>query len=802
MRSFYLVILCSLFISPFIQAQKTKFNQDWLFKVDTSNDWDETALAQKEWRKLNVPHDWSIELEFDETSPSGARGAALRGGLGLYQKHFQLNEKDREKLIFIQFDGIYMNSTVKINGHSLGHRPNGYISFEYDMTPFLKFDGSDNVLEVSVENKQPNSRWYSGSGIYRNVWLDKRPKVHIRNWGTFIQTTEIKSNSAQIQIDTELFSVAPQKSMLQTEIFDPNGVLIQTKTQNLDEFFGAQNQLQQFNIQHPKLWSIEKPNLYVAVHKIILQNEIVQTYETVFGIRSFRFDAQTGFYLNDQPMKIVGVNMHHDLGALGAAINVSAMKRQLKILKAAGFNGLRTAHNPPAPELLDLCDQMGFIVMDETFDVWRENKENTDFNYHLYFDQWMESDLRAHIQRDRNHPSVFIWSIGNEIPEQSSAGNYGKEMTAKMVEIVKSMDRSRVVSAGMNYADNRNQMYQSDALDVIGVNYNHLQWADLGTNLFPSSKPFLLTENVSAIASRGEYHLPSSEIRRWSGFSKTNPGGSPDFTCSAYENCSVPWGSTNEEALKILWAHPFLSGMYIWTGFDYLGEPTPYSFPARSSYFGVVDMAGFPKDSYYLYQSLLSDQKMLHILPHWNWTEGEKVDVHVYFNQADVVELYLNHRFIGQKSKESDDLFVRFDGIEFQAGTLEAISKKNHKIVMQKEVKTAGEAYKIRLELEDEKLSAHSGELGFVKVSIVDQDGNLVPNAHPLLHFEVKGNGEIKALDNGHQTDLTSFANKTSRRAYNGLALAIIQATDEKGEIELIVHADGLKSGKLKIQIQ
>lgn len=800
-----LVVVLSICCYQLSVAQKVKFNDDWMFKVDTSNSLNEKALEQKKWRSVTLPHDWSIELPFDVHSPSGNRGAAVRGGLGMYQKKFVLNNTDKDKRIFIVFDGVYMNSTVWINGVKLGTRPFGYISFEYELTPHLKFNQEENILTVRVENKQPNSRWYSGSGIYRNVWLDTRGKAHVKNWGTYVKTTSIENNRAELELQTEVSveGIASANLRLNTTVYTKEGKQIVSLDKKLTSSLKETNITipQKFIINNPQRWSLENPYMYKVVNKVFDNKKEIHTYETSFGIRDFYFHQQKGFFLNGEYIKIIGACMHHDLGALGAAVNTRAMERQLQKLKSMGINGIRTAHNPPAPELLDLCDSMGFIVMNETFDVWTWDKENTPYNYNLYFNEWHQKDLTDHVLRDRNHPSVFMWSIGNEIPEQRTGKNndtIGRTITRNLVNIIKKLD-DRPVTAGLNNTENTNNMYLSGALDILGVNYHHWQWKDLGTELFPGNKPYLLAENTSALATRGSYDMPSDSIRRWAGIRDITQKGNPDYTMSAYENASAPWSSTNEEALKLFLKYPYLSGMYLWTGFDYLGEPTPYPFPARSSYFGILDMAGFPKDSYYLYKSIFTKENVLHILPHWNWTPGQIIDVHVYFNNADEVELFLNNRSLGKKSKQGDDLFVRFNGVTFEPGTLKAVSKKNGKIVMQTLKHTAGEAHKIEAKVDRAIINADGDDLAFVEISLLDKDGNIVPLADNLLHFNISGEGSIRALDNGYQADLEPYSNKKYRKAFHGKALAIIQSTKAKGKISLQISSPALVSDTVEI---
>lgn len=798
-----ILLLMALGFSGFAQSEGIKFNDNWQFKLSPSNTPDDQELEKAQWRSVQLPHDWSIELNFDENSPSGNRGASLRGGTALYRKYFTLEKADKTKNIFIDFDGVYMNSTVWINGQKLGTRPFGYISFRYELTPFLKFGGEKNELLVRVENQQPNSRWYSGSGIYRNVWLVKTGKVHVDHWGTYITTPVVSHESATVKIQTNVRNsmfktVSP---VLKTQIFDPEGKLLKTLSASLSISGSEVKSIEQeLTVDRPQLWSPETPNLYKAVSQVFVDSKKVHEYTTTFGLRYFHFDVEKGFSLNGKPTKIIGVCMHHDLGALGAAVNYRAMERQLEILKKMGINGIRTSHNPAAPEWLDLCDKMGFIVMTETFDVWKAIKENTPFNYNLYFDEWHRRDITDHVVRDRNHPSVIMWSIGNEIPEQHGGekDSTGRTIARNLVNIVHSLD-SRPVTAGLNYVSLENNLYQSKALDLVGINYHHQEYPNLPT-MFPG-QPLILAESNSALQTRGEYLMPSTQIRRWAGFTKEKNGGTPDLICSSYDNSSAPWASTYEEVLKPILKYPYLSGFYAWTGFDYLGEPTPYPFPARSSYFGIVDMAGFPKDAYYLFQSLFTSETVLHIFPHWNWENGQDIDVWAYYNKADEVELFLNGKSLGTKSKQGDELHVQW-AVKYEPGTLKAVSRKDGKVVAEKTTQTAGAPAQIVLSADRNKIKADGEDLSFVTVTILDKDGIVVPKANNLLQFMLEGDAEIAALDNGLQTDLTPYSNKTSRKAFNGLALAIVKAHKQKSNVKLTVSGEGLQSASVSIAIE
>ncbi|HLG40782.1 MAG TPA: glycoside hydrolase family 2 TIM barrel-domain containing protein, partial [Chitinophagaceae bacterium] len=589
---FFLVIVIGT--SGLVHAQSSstvKFNTGWKFFLGDDVAASSDNYNDGSWRSLNLPHDWSIELPFDSASPTGTGGGALRGGLAWYRKAFTLAETDKLKNVFIDFDGVYRNSEVFINGYSLGKRPNGYISFRYDLTPYLKFGKEKNIIAVKVDNsQQPNSRWYSGSGIYRNVWLVKTGKVYIDHWGTYVTTPSVSSKKAMVKISMDLAGESSQSADIITTIVSKEGKTVSVTTQRSISI-DKKNISQDFTITNPVLWSIENPYLYKAITKIISAGKVTDEHTTTFGIRTYHFDADKGFFLNDKPVKIVGVCNHHDLGCLGTAINTRALERQLEILKGMGINGIRTSHNPPAPELLDLCDKMGFIVMDEAFDMWKRSK--TKYDYSLDFDEWHKKDLTDQILRDRNHSSVFMWSIGNEIMEQWAKEEDAPAVKALITELyntVKNLDNRPIVTAN-NEINPWNRLLQTNVADMIGYNYNHSKWAADSVQKRWGKKPFIVTESVSALQTRGHYDMPSDSIRRWpKRWDVPIENANDDLTCSAYENCSAPWGSTHEETLKPFLKNENISGMYIWTGFDYIGEPTPYQWPARSSYFGIVDL--------------------------------------------------------------------------------------------------------------------------------------------------------------------------------------------------------------------
>lgn len=775
------------------------FNQDWRFHLGDMPDAKDATFDDSQWRQLNLPHDWSVEGAFDEKNPAGTGGGALPGGLGWYRKTFSVPASAKEKLLFIDFDGVYRNSEVWINGHYLGKRPYGYSSFEYELTPFLNFGSEKNVIAVKVDNsQQPNSRWYSGSGIYRNVWLTTIDKVHVDHWGTYVTTPAVSEQSANVAISTRVRNDSPNPApvSLTNIIYDATGREVARAVERNIFAKASQAEVSQtITVPHPALWSDDRPYLYKIVSQLEQNGRTVDRYETPLGIRSFVFDIDKGFLLNGKPVKIRGTCNHHDLGALGAAINPRALERQLEMLKAMGSNGLRTSHNPPAPELLDLADRMGFIVMDEAFDMWKQQK--TKFDYHLDWDEWHRRDLEDMVLRDRNHPSIFIWSIGNEITEQwnenPAAGRIGQELS----DIVRSLDKTRPVTSACNNVSVKNTLITAGGLDLVGTNYQHNKIPEF-QKMFPG-RPIIGTETTSALSTRESYDMPSEVIRRWPArWDQPFKDGNKDYSCSAYDNCSAPWGSTHEETWKIVKKYPFFSGMYIWTGWDYIGEPTPYPWPAISSYFGIIDLAGFPKDSYYMYQSEWTNKTVLHLLPHWNWQPGQDVDVWAYYNNADDVELFLNGKSLGVKRKQGDDLHVQWR-VPFAAGTLRAVSHKNGQVVLTDEVRTALAPARIILSADRRTIRSNGTDLSFVTVKIVDRNGTLVPRADNLVSFGLTGPGFIAGVDNGSEISHESFK-ANHRQAFHGMALAIIQSSGKSGRISLKATSAGLTAASIAIE--
>lgn len=805
--------------------RSANFDEGWKFNLGDSAAYSQPDFNDSSWRSLNLPHDWAIEGDFSKENPSGTGGGALPGGIGWYRKTFTVPGYKEGEKVYIDFDGAYMNTTVYINGHELGTRPYGYASFSYDITPWLK--EGDNVIAVKVDNSdQPNSRWYSGCGIYRHVWLRKLDAIHVAQWGTYVTSSDITPDSATVNIATTVdnTSATDAEVTLTTRVIDPQGKVAATVTASDNIAAGKSATVNQTaRVADPQLWSLDNPALYSVVTDVAVGGKTVDTYQTTTGIRTIEFTADKGFFLNGEQVKINGVCMHHDLGALGAAVNTRAIRRQLEILQEMGVNAYRASHNPPAPEVLALCDSMGILVMDEAFDMWRKRK--TERDYARFFDEWHERDLTDLVTRDRNHPSIIMWSIGNEVLEQwndaaadtlsleeanlilnfghgaDKLAKDGDEMsvnsmlTAKLADIVKQLDPTRPVTAGMNEPNPGNHLIKSGALDVIGLNY-HDEWYDDAEKNYPG-KPLLGSETVSALMTRGYYKNPSDSIiiapKRWD-----IPYEDPSFACSAYDNEHVPWGTTHENSLRRM-KDDRVMGQFIWTGFDYIGEPTPYGWPARSSYFGIVDLAGFPKDVYYMYQSeWRPDKTVLHLFPHWNWTPGQTVDLLAYYNNADEVELFVNGKSQGVRSKGDGEYHVMWR-VPFEPGTIKAVSRKAGKTVAEQVINTAGEPAQIRLTPDRATIAADGNDLSFVTVEILDSDGNLCPTAVNEVTFTVEGAGQNEGVDNGNPISLERFK-ADSRKAMAGKALLIVRNNGKKGDINVKAVSPGLSDATVTLK--
>jgi len=778
----------------------TDFNPDWNFKLGDYPTAIQADFNANDWRALDLPHDWSIEGTFDKDSKTKQAQGFLPAGKGWYRKVFTLPENFSNKSISVEFDGVFKNSEVFINGHSLGIRPNGYISFAYELTPYLHFGTQKNIIAVKVDNDaQPNSRWYTGSGIYRNVRLVVSEKLHVAQWGTYVTTRGITKEKAIVDIDVDVKNGLGINKLfkLVSTILDKNNVEVAKAISDGNIPANSILQVKQnTKIENPILWNTENPYLYKIVTKVYDGSTVVDTYETPLGVRYFNFDAEKGFSLNGKPTKILGVCLHHDNGALGAVENIHAIRRKLTLLKEMGTNAIRMSHNPHSLEMMKLCDEMGFIVQDEFTDVWKKKKVTND--YHKDWDAWHKQDLEDFIKRDRNHPSVMMWSIGNEIREQFDST--GVRITKELAQIVKSLDKTRPVTSALTENEpQKNFIYQSGALDLLGFNYKHADYATFPERF--KGQKIVASESVSAYATRGHYDMPTDSIRFWPKKYGETFDGNPDLTVTAYDNIASYWGTTHEENWKAAKKYDFIAGTFVWTGFDYIGEPDPYPYPARSSYFGIVDLAGFPKDVYYMYQSEWSDKTVLHLLPHWNWKAGQLIDVWAYYNNADEVELFLNGKSLGSKAKKGDELHIAWK-VPFEAGTLKAVSRKAGKIVKETEIHTAGEAAKINLKADKTAIKNDGYDLAYVTVTLQDKDGNALPTADNLINFKVSGGATIVGVDNGYQASLEPFK-ANYRKLYNGKCLVILQSNKKAENIMLeATTAGNISIGTVTIKVE
>ncbi|MDO5525561.1 MAG: glycoside hydrolase family 2 TIM barrel-domain containing protein [Prevotella sp.] len=805
------------------------FDEGWQFTQTDSVKMSWFGYNDKTWRTLDLPHDWAIEGDFMATAPSGASGGALPGGIGWYRKHFNVNKADKGKKLFIDFDGVYMNAKVWINGHELGQRPYGYSSFRYDLTPHLNY-GGDNVVAVRVDNSdQPNSRWYSGCGIYRHVYLVSTDNVHVSHWGTWINAEVQASGAAVFKLDVELDNETgkSKKVTVVNTLLDASGKAVGSSSSAVKLPAGASRKAvsQSMTLKSPQLWSMERPYIYKVRTQVKVGGKVVDEYYTNTGVRSFRFDAEKGFFLNGKNMKINGVCQHHDMGCLGAAVNEDALYRQLKMLRDMGANAIRCSHNPPAPELLNMCDTMGLIVMDESFDMWHRRKTKND--YARFFDKWAERDLTDLVRRDRNHPSILMWSIGNEVLEQWSSADAdnltaeqanlilnaghdastlakdGEELspnsilTRNLCNIIRRLDNTRPITAGCNEPDPGNHLFKSGALDIIGFNYHHEWVKDVPKN-FPG-KPFIFSESVSALQTRDYYMMPSDSVRKapqewWM------PYTDPSFQCSAYDNMHASWSSTHEQTWDVVKHNDFVGGQFIWTGWDYIGEPTPYGFPARSSYFGIIDLAGMPKDVYYMYQGEWTDRQVCHLFPHWNWLDGQQIDLWCYYNNADEVELFINGKSQGVRTKGAHDYHVMWR-VTYEKGEAKVVARKNGKVVATDVRRTAGAPHHIRLTADKTSLAANGKSLSFVNVDIVDADGNVCPWAENLVFFELSGAARLDGVDNGNPASMERFKDNR-RKAFFGRCLAVVRSAKQAGKAVLKARAYGLPDAEIEIEVK
>ena len=832
---FALLLMAAVLVFAQSQMGEEKFDDNWLFaryglqpdgsrKAEPASP-ESVGFDDAGWRHLDLPHDWGIEGPF-RTDLDGYTGKLPWRAIGWYRKHFNIPAADKGKCVYLDFDGAMANAEVWLNGRKAGARPYGYSSFRVDLTPFVRF-GEENVVAVRLNTETFGSRWYPGGGIYRHVRLVKTNPVHVAQWGVFVTTPKVTANEAdalvRVSIDNRRNLDAACNYTVEIFEFKSNDkagkkVASSTKRTLSLPAQGRGSDSVALSVSKPKLWSIETPERYMARITVFEGNRKVDVYEAPFGFRTIEFTHDNGFLLNGKRVQLNGTCNHHDLGPLGAAMNIVALRRQLTILKSFGCNALRTSHNPPAPELLTLADKMGFVVMDETFDTWEHAKKKGD--YASLYKDWHEKDIETLVCRDRNHPSVIMWSTGNEVHEQ-----YYPETgtTAHLTEVVHRFDKTRPATFGASFPSKSAVNGTELQVDVHGMNYAAGVYGGpdfYGEFLNKEGHEKLSgysSESSSTLSSRGEY-FP----RR--------------FHMTSYDLKEPGWGGLPDWEFAALDRYPGICGEFVWTGFDYLGEPTPFNSDesvllnhvagmsadelakqkdelekiakdrptSRSSYFGIVDLAGFPKDRYYLYQSRwLPDLPMVHILPHWNFPDrvGQKTPVFVY-SSGDEVELFLNGKSLGRKQKKQFEYRFKWEDVVYEPGELKAVAYKNGSMWAFETVQTTGEAVKIKLTPDKTVLKSDGEDLIFVRVSFVDKDGREVPTAENPVSCKVSGAGKVIATDNGDPTNLSIFS-ETTRPAFNGLLLAIVKADrNTSGRLVFTAEAPGLEKAEFSIKVK
>jgi beta-galactosidase len=786
---------------------KGETNSESKIAIDDSNKSDNSAESKidfddSKWQLVKVPHDWAIYGPFDKevdkqvvkieqnneqvaTEKTGRTGALPFLGVGWYRTKLNLPEFTNDKQALLTFDGAMSNAEVFVNGQKVGHRPYGYSYFYFDISEYLK-PGEENVIAVRLENQPFSSRWYPGAGLYRKVQVIVKEAVNFKHWGHFITTPYIADEVAKVNIRSQ---VQGDNLTIKTVIKDAQGKTVAEN--NASQRFADEIE-QNIAVHNPKLWSPETPYLYTAELKLY-QGDVLKDSETVrFGIRQISYSAEKGFELNGQITKFKGVCLHHDLGPIGTAINKAALKRQLTILKDLGCNAIRSSHNMPSIEQLELCDEMGFLFLAESFDEWKKPKVKNGYN--LYFDEWAEKDVVDLVRATRNHPCIVMWSAGNEVPDQS--GSEGVKRLKWLQDLFHREDPTRPVTVGMDQVKSVMESGFGAVLDIPGLNYRvHLY--DEAFKRFPQGM-ILGSETASTVSSRGVYKFPVVNVAE----KKYD-----DHQCSSYDLEYCSWSNIPEDDFVLQDDRPWVIGEFVWTGFDYLGEPTPYDnyWPSRSSYFGICDLAGLPKDRYYLYRSRWNrEDATLHVLPHWNWEgrEGQTTPVFVYTNYYSA-ELFINGKSQGIQKKSIYSKLTRYRlmwmDVKYEPGTLKVVAYDYEgKAVAEKTVVTAGKPHHIKLEADRKTITANGEDLCYVTATIVDKQGNPCPVASNRLNFTVKGNGTYRAVCNGDATSLEVFHQPTMK-AFNGKLVVLVQSSTQKGNIELTVTGDGLKKGSIVI---
>ena len=803
------------------------FEKGWKFIRSDHTDFSQPDYDDSRWQSVTVPHDWAIYGPFsiqndrqkvaitqdgqkEAMEHAGRTGGLPFVGVGWYRLDFEVPAFDRSKKATLVFDGAMSHARVYINGKEAGYWPYGYNTFYLDVTPYLNAGGK-NIMAVRLENDVESSRWYPGAGLYRNVHLIVNEDVHIPMWGTQLSTPVVKDDFARVHLNTSLVMPEGKSSSsyrIVTEIKNASGSVVCKGEKPLTDFDG-QTFSQEFVVEKPELWTPDTPYLYTAESKVYEGNIVKDESVTPFGIRSIEIIPNKGFFLNGKKAVFKGVCNHHDLGPLGAAVNDAAIRRQIRILKDMGCNAIRTSHNMPAPELVRACDEMGMMVMAESFDEWKAMKVKNGYRH--VFDEWAVKDLTNLLRHYRNNPSVVMWCIGNEVPEQWD-GNKGPKMSYFLQELCHREDPTRPVTQGMDAPDAVVNNNMAAVMDIAGFNYRPHKYQENYKKL--PQQIVLGSETASTVSSRGVYKFPVT--RQW--MKKYD-----DHQSSSYDVESCSWSNLPEDDFIQHEDLPYCIGEFVWTGFDYLGEPTPYytDWPSHSSLFGIIDLAGLPKDRYYLYRSHWNkEQETLHILPHWNWEgrEGEVTPVFVYTNYPSA-ELFINGKSQGKRTK---DLSVTIDNsadsvsimnlkrqsryrlmwmdTKYEPGTVKVVAyNADGKAVAEKELHTAGKPDHIELVADRNVIKADGKDLSFVTVRVVDRDGNLCPDASHEISFKVKGEGSYRAGANGNAASLESFQ-RPKMKVFSGMMTAIVSSTEQPGKITLEATGKGLKKGTLIIE--
>jgi len=771
--TFLILVACNVPVEQSLSICEN-FDKNWKFTNNTNYTRQNTNQSKPDWESIDLPHDWSIQGDFRADHLSGARGAFLPTGTGWYRKEFTIPEKHNTSIVSIRFDGIYMNSTVWINGHLLGNRPNGYVEIKYELTPFLNYGDQKNILEVKVDNSaQPNSRWYTGSGIYRHVWLEYTGKVHFTRWGVQVTTPEVSKQKSVISLKSSVKNEdqGTEELTLKTQIFDPEGKKINEKEiKLLIETKKTKQYIQEFEIFQPELWSPANPKVYTIKCYIKKGNTILDSYTTTAGIRKFKFDPDKGFSLNNMPMKIKGVCMHSTAGAIGAAVPDGVLEYRLRKLKDLGCNAIRFSHNPASPEALNMCDTLGFMVMTEAFDEWKIKKKwGPDYGYHIYFDEWHKKDLTEMIRRDFNHPSIIMYSIGNEIPEQRQAIEHGVEIAKELVDICHREDPTRLVTSACDQIQNANKTGFAQTLDIVGYNYQNKYYQE-DHKKYP--------ERV--ILGSETHQFPST------------------------------WNTVKN--------NEYVSGEFLWVGFDYLGEAD--KFPLKGWENGMFDTTGNIKPRGLLRRTLWNDEPQVYIFSqninwekdtsvfapwsweklykHWNWPEfhDKNINVKCYTN-CDEVELFLNGKSLGVKEISNINSLPLLWKVNFKKGILSAVGKKNGEVVAEDLLRTSGKAKKLLLKSSKPQIKNNNADVSIIQVNVVDKDGVLIHDSQNLIRFEIEGNGKIIAVDNGNLRSNEKFRDN-KRKAFHGKTICIVKAVGT-GSFKITARSDKLESATIII---